>query len=218
MVTVKNSGNPRHDYWAIYGKRLSRYRRSSRVRSVSAVLGEGCKTRSSTRTLIRKFIIRTETHSASHFPLGLVPARGSRPFFFAVRVRPCLRTVRESRLSSEVRSLSSAVIWTGSPADSPSQRFSCSGERGTCLIYPIVIWWLTPGPPAKNSVRLSTERENEFGDSRPSSEGTLSSKLGTALPPIRPLACSVSSLQFEWGVCLCSRWGRSARRTPQLEL
>ena len=64
-----------------------------------------------------------------------------------------------------------------------------------------------------NSVRLSTERENEFGDSRPSSEGapfepipgdgiratlaTLSSKLGTALPPIRPLACSVSSLQFE---------------------
>src|SRR5437667_8240977 len=31
---------------------------------------------------------------------------------------------------------------------------------------------------------------NEFGDSRPSSEGTLSSKLGTALPPIRPLACS----------------------------
>src|SRR5205814_1328568 len=55
----------------IYGKRLSRYRRSSRVRSVSAVLGEGCKTRSSTRTLIRKFIIRTETRSASHFPLGL---------------------------------------------------------------------------------------------------------------------------------------------------
>ena len=54
----------------------------ARVRSVSAVLEEGCKTRSSTRTLIRKFIIRTETHSASHFPLGLVPARGNRPLLF----------------------------------------------------------------------------------------------------------------------------------------